>query len=191
MVIRKVMNMDELIDVLDKNGNKIGIKEKKLIKEDGDYHRAISVVIMNDNNEVLLQKRCMNKRIYPGLWSMFLKGHVRANEKNSDALIREIEEEIGIKVKKEELEFLYTIYEEKILPNYFERIFFDTYLLEKNIDLSSIKLNDEVDSVMYMKLGELRDLINSHDDRIVPNYLDYERIFPILMKEEKRKKLVK
>ena len=39
--------MEELIDVLDKDGNKTGIiKKKSEIKRDGDYHRAIAVLII-------------------------------------------------------------------------------------------------------------------------------------------------
>ncbi len=45
--------MEELIDVLDKDGNKTGIiKRKSDIKKDGDYHRAIAVLVINNKNEI-------------------------------------------------------------------------------------------------------------------------------------------
>lgn len=171
--------MEELIDVLDENGYKVGIvKEKSKVKKDGDYHRAISVCIINPDGEILMQKRSQNKRIYPGLWSMFTKGHVRSGENSRVAVIREIKEELGITVLIDDFDYLYTIYEEKNEDNYRERIFFDTFLLIKDIDISSIKMNDEVDNVMFIKLKDLCDLINNCDNRIVPNNLDYQNIFP-------------
>lgn len=73
--------MEELIDVLDLFGIKTGIvKEKSQIKKDGNYHRAIAVLIINEKNEILMQKRSSNKKVYPNLWSIFVKGHVRSNE---------------------------------------------------------------------------------------------------------------
>ena len=48
-------NLEELIEVLDCNGNKTGeIKPKSEIKKAGDYHRAIAVCIINDNNKVCI-----------------------------------------------------------------------------------------------------------------------------------------
>lgn len=54
---------EELIDVLDENGNKTGqIKTKSQIKKEGNFHRAISVCIINSNKEILMQKRSNTKR---------------------------------------------------------------------------------------------------------------------------------
>ena len=42
----------EMIDVLDKDGNKTGIvKTKKDVYESGDYHKTVHIWIINDNNE--------------------------------------------------------------------------------------------------------------------------------------------
>ena len=181
--------MEELIDVLDINGNKTGIvKEKSQIKKDGDYHRAISVCIINDNNEILMQKRSSNKKVYPNLWSIFVKGHVRSNESVLEASKREILEELGILIDVNELEYLYTIKDEKITDgDYIERIFFDTFLLRKNVDIKDAVIEkDEVSEVCFVNYEDVLKLIEN--DVMIPNKKDYEKIFDILSRKLTLKK---
>ena len=176
--------MEELIDVLDSNGNKTGIiKPKSEIKKNGDFHRAISVCIVNDKQEVLMQRRSKNKKCYPNLWSIFVKGHIMAGESAIDACKREIYEELGVIVDEEELEYLYTIKEEKFVDkNYIEKIFFDTFLLIKNIEIEKIKVQkEEVEEIKYMHYEEIKKCILNGDSSLVPNKSDYERIFLLLM----------
>lgn len=175
--------MDELIDVLDKYGNKTGIVKSKLeVKKNGDYHRAISICFMNPNKEILLQQRSAKKRVYPNLWTMFLKGHIQSKEDSLTASLRETKEELGIELDKSDLIYLYTIKEEKKNGDYIEKIFFDTYLVLKDIDLNSINMNEEVSNVTYIDYESLKEIILNDDKRFVPNNLDYERIFLILEK---------
>ncbi len=176
--------MEELIDVLDKFGNKTGqIKTKKGIKKDGDYHRAISALITN-GKEILIQKRSPNKRFYANMWSIFVKGHVQAGEESIDACIREIKEEIGITINPNELKYLYTIKEEKSDKDYIENIFYDTYLLRKNIDLKDITIQkEEVTDVKYISIDEAYNKIKNNNGEFAPNNEDYKRIFNYLKKD--------
>ena len=145
--------MDELIDVLDEFGNKTGqVKTKKEIKKDGDYHRAITVLVIN-GDKILMQKRSSTKRIYPNLWSLFIKGHVQAGEDSLAACLREIKEEIGIISNADELEYLYTIKEEKSDKDYIENIFYDTYILRKNIALKDVVIQkEELSDIKYISI---------------------------------------
>lgn len=173
--------MEELIDVLDAFGIKTGIvKEKSQIKKDGNYHRAISVLIINEKNEILMQKRSSNKKVYPNLWGIFVKGHVRSNEDVFDASKREVLEELGILIDTNELEYLYTIKDEKITEdNYIERIFFDTFLIKKNIDINDIVIDtNEVSDVCWCHYKDVLKLIQ--EGILIPNNYDYEIIFDIL-----------
>lgn len=48
----------EYIDIFDENNNPIGeIKEKQQAHEDGKFHRTAHIWIINDKNELLLQKK--------------------------------------------------------------------------------------------------------------------------------------
>ena len=176
--------MEELIDVLDKDGNKTGIiKKKSDIKRDGDYHRAIAVLVINNNNEILMQKRSSRKRIYPNLWSIFVKGHVQSGETSIDACIRELSEEVGININSNELSYLYTIFEEVIDKDYIERIFYDTYILRKDFNLTDITIQEEeLSEIKLVDSNKVISLIESNDKSLVPNYEDYKRIINYIKK---------
>lgn len=174
--------MEELIDVLDKFGNKTGIVKKKSdIKRDGDYHRAIAVLVINNKNEILMQKRSSTKKVYPNLWSIFVKGHVQAGETSVDACIRELSEEVGININQNELKYLYTIYEEVIKENFIEKMFYDTYILKKDFNLNDITIQEEeVSDIKLVNSDEVISLIKTSDKSIVPNLEDYKRIVDII-----------
>lgn len=174
--------MEELIDVLDGNGNKTGeIKPKSTVKKEGDFHKAISVCIINEQKEILMQKRSGKKKAYPNLWSIFVKGHVIAGETSLDACKREVFEELGISIEINELQYLYTIKEEtKVNEEYIENIFFDTFLLIKNIEIEKIKMqSEEVEDVKWMFYKKVEKLITERGD-MVPNQKDYEKIFQFI-----------
>lgn len=62
----------ELFDVLDENGHKTGkTKERSQVHRDGDWHRAVNIWVINDHDEVLLQKRAAHKDSWPGYWGYF------------------------------------------------------------------------------------------------------------------------
>lgn len=175
--------MEELIDVLDDDGKKTGItKRKSLIKKDGDYHRAVAICFISPSGDVLLQKRSNIKKVYPDLWSVFLKGHVKSGEDAITAGIREAEEELSLQLQKDDFIYLYTIKEEKSTNNYCENIFFDTYLVIKNIDIQKIKMNEEVSDICLVNCQVLQKIIMENNPYLVPNYQDYDRIVPILDK---------
>jgi len=48
------------------------------------------------SNEILLAKRSADRELYPSVWDV-IGGHCEGNETPTDALIRELEEEIGVK----------------------------------------------------------------------------------------------
>ena len=64
---------------------------------------SVQVIIFNKNEEVLLLKR-KSTGFSDGLYG-FIGGHVEKNEQVIDAAIREVKEEIGIDIKKENLLF--------------------------------------------------------------------------------------
>ena len=175
--------MEELIDCLDEVGNKTGIvKPKSAVKRDGDYHRVIAVLVIN-NDKILIHQRSKNKKVYPSLWSLFVRGHVQAGESSIDACKREIKEEIGIDINEDELEFIYTLKEEAKSKDYIENMFYDTYILRKDIDIKDITIQkEEVDDIKYISIDEVYSLIKNGSKDFVPNDEDYKRIFDYIKK---------
>lgn len=64
---------------------------------------SVQVILFNKNNEVLLLKR-KSTGFSDGLYG-FIGGHIEQNEQVIDAAIREVKEEIGIDINRDNLTF--------------------------------------------------------------------------------------
>ena len=96
--------MEEIFDIYTREGIHLGIKEKSIChsKNPGFYHKPVWIWIVNSKNEVLVQKRASVKKSFPNYWDMPSAGHVAAGESSIEGAIRETEEELGLKTKKED-----------------------------------------------------------------------------------------
>ncbi|RPI74553.1 MAG: NUDIX domain-containing protein [Desulfobacteraceae bacterium] len=63
------------------------------------------------SNRILLGLRAPGRRNYPGVWDIF-GGHVEAGESKDQALVRELQEELGIILKR------WTEFETLFIPHY-------------------------------------------------------------------------
>lgn len=149
------MEKHELVDI---NGNKTGKVLTHIEARNpnnvpsGYYISVVGVVIINDDNEILLQKRSRFKRANPSKWGI-CGGKVNLGETPLDAGVRETLEEIGISLNKEELKFLSMDINEKA--------HFTVYYIRKNVNINEYKLQeDELEEVKYFKIEELQDLDN-------------------------------
>ncbi len=95
----------ELVDVLNDKREKIGKICDRNGLNNGEYRLSVHIWIMNKNNEILLQKRNMNLKMYPGMWEN-TGGAVKHGESSFKAINREVKEELGLEVKKEKTIFI-------------------------------------------------------------------------------------
>lgn len=85
------------ITLVDENNNFLGEMDKyKAHEHPAKLHRASSVWLINDKNEVLLQKRSKQKIVGAGWWGNAICGNVRPNESFKECAIRRLREEIGV-----------------------------------------------------------------------------------------------
>ncbi|MEP3384912.1 MAG: NUDIX domain-containing protein, partial [Flavobacteriaceae bacterium] len=97
--------MDELIDILDENGNHVGktcLKSEAHLK--GLFHPTVHIWFYTKDGGILFQKRGKDKKTFPLLWDVSVAGHIGAGEPIIEAAIREVEEEIGLKVLASDLD---------------------------------------------------------------------------------------
>lgn len=172
----------ELLDVLDKEGNKTGItKDKDEIYKTGEWFRSVHIWIINDNNELLLQKRSPFKTTYPNLWAVSVSGHVISGESSIETVIREIKEELNLDVNKEECKYLFTIRRQNIFANCINRVYDDVYLLKLNIDINNTKIQEsELKEIKYFNIDYLKSALYDNDPRFVPLDLEKEELFNYL-----------
>ena len=86
--------MSEII-LVDEKDNQIGLMDKLEAHQKGLLHRAFSVFIFNDFNQLLLQKRAIDKYHSGGLWTNTCCSHPEVGEPIEDACKRRLEEEMG------------------------------------------------------------------------------------------------
>lgn len=88
--------IQDFVILVDENDNDIGVMEKLQAHEQGLLHRAFSVFIFNDQEELLLQQRAISKYHSGGLWTNTCCSHPRPNETVKDAANRRLFEEMGM-----------------------------------------------------------------------------------------------
>ena len=174
--------MTELLDVLDENGNKIGeAKTKGEIYKSGDWHRSVHIWVINDNRELLVQKRNPNKKTFPNLWAISAAGHVISGEDSIKSGLRELKEELDIDAKEEELEYLFTIKRVQPYNDSYIRVFDDVYLLNRNIDVDHTKLQvEELTDIKYVYYQYLENIFKEGDKDYVPYTEEHKKLFTFL-----------
>lgn len=83
------------IALVDTHGNETGSMEKLAAHEQGILHRAFSIFIFNDLDELLLQRRADSKYHSSGLWSNTCCSHPYPGEEVVVAAHRRLQEEMG------------------------------------------------------------------------------------------------
>jgi isopentenyl-diphosphate delta-isomerase len=88
---------DSLI-LVDEADHGVGHLSKALCHEGrGILHRAFSLLIFNENGELLIQQRSASKRLWPLYWSNSCCSHPRRAETMEAAIQRRLQEELGLR----------------------------------------------------------------------------------------------
>jgi len=93
---------EEQVILVNEKDEKIGLMPKMEAHEKALLHRAFSVFIFNDKNELLLQQRAADKYHSPLLWANTCCSHQRDGESNLEAGKRRLQEEMGFVCELEE-----------------------------------------------------------------------------------------
>ena len=87
---------NELLAVVDERDQVIDYRPRHQIHAHGLRHRAVHILVFNDSQQVLLQKRSMAKDLNKGLWDTSAAGHVDQGESYDSCAPRELKEELNI-----------------------------------------------------------------------------------------------
>lgn len=167
--------MDEIIDILDDFGNYTGNTcLKSIAHKYGYFHPTIHVWLYTANHKILLQKRALTKKVFPGLWDISVAGHIAAGENIITGAIREVQEEINYTITSNEL---YKIGVRKHQINHINGIIDNEYhhifIAELKVSLDDLKIQEE--EVDEIKLFDLKTIITtkSLNNILLPQYHDY------------------
>ncbi|GAA1936867.1 isopentenyl-diphosphate Delta-isomerase [Microbacterium aoyamense] len=94
----------EHVVLLDDEGRPIGTAPKSSVHgTDTALHLAFSCHVMNDDGQVLVTRRALGKKTWPGIWSNSFCGHPKPAEPVIAAVHRRAEHELGITLTDLEL----------------------------------------------------------------------------------------
>jgi len=119
----------EKVILVDSNDNAIGVMEKMEAHKKALLHRAVSVFIFNSKQQMLLQKRALNKYHSPGLWTNAACTHPYTEESNMDAALRRLKQEMGLETNL--IKIFHFIYKEKLDNGLTELILYGSLKLLK------------------------------------------------------------
>jgi len=170
---------EEQVILVDEKDEQIGLMPKLEAHRKALLHRAFSVFIFNDNDELMLQQRASHKYHSPLLWANTCCSHQRDGESNLEAGKRRLKEEMGFVCRiKEVTSFIY-------------KAPFDNGLTEHELDYILIgKYNEnpiinraEVENYKWMTLEDVKiDIAESPDiytawfKIIFEKYYDYIKL---------------
>lgn len=156
----------EFIDVIDENNNLTGkVVPKNEVHEKGLFYREVIGIIVNDKNEVLLQKRAEHKKEYAGKWELCY-GHVSSGEMPRTSMLRELKEENGLKITENDLIFLdiEKTVESNVDKSRYHNVFSYVYLIKTTNKIEDYIFDpDEVSDGKYISIDELKKLFLNKD----------------------------
>lgn len=89
---------EDIFDIVNERDEVIDRKPRSEVHARGLLHRAVHVLVFNSQGEIFLQKRSMKKDRQPGVWDSSCSGHVDSGEDYDQTAVRELHEEIGLKL---------------------------------------------------------------------------------------------
>lgn len=143
--------MDELVVLVNRHDEVLGVMEKQQAHENGLLHRAFSVFIFSSKGEMLLQKRAAGKYHSPGKWTNAVCSHPKPGETYLEGAKRRLKEELGIEADISEK--FHFIYKANVGQNLWEHEldYVFTAVYDGNFHLNP----DEVAEVRYIPMVEL------------------------------------
>ena len=95
---------DDLVVLLDEEGREIGTASKSSVHgADTSLHLAFSCYVFNDRGEVLVTRRALTKKTWPGVWTNSFCGHPAPAETLTDAVHRRADFELGLDIHRIDL----------------------------------------------------------------------------------------
>ncbi len=162
----------EKVILVDTNDEPLGVMEKIEAHERALLHRAFSVFIVNDKNEIMLQQRAASKYHSPLLWTNTCCSHQRLGETNIQAGKRRLQEEMGFETNLKELfHFIYKApFDNGLTEHEFDHVMIGKYNEAPKIN------KEEVENWKWMAIDEIKESMQT-------NPALYTEWFKIIFKE--------
>jgi 16S rRNA (adenine1518-N6/adenine1519-N6)-dimethyltransferase len=156
---------DLSIQIVDENNNPTGGATKQEAWRDGLIHRVVRISILDQAGRLLVQKRSLQKELFPGRWDNSAAGHVDMGETYKQTALRELNEELGLRDIK--LQKLGDYYVDATDDWRRMKRFTRSYKAVLQDPLPSFELpEDEVESTEWMEVAKVKKLVVDHPERV-------------------------
>lgn len=153
--------------MFDKNKNMLDEKIARPNKwdlEEDKYFMVVVVFIENNEGKFLIQKTSKQKQ------SVFATtgGHVTYGDDGVTTAVKEVQEELGLTLNKDDLIYIGDDHEDKV--------YMEIYYIKKDVDINTLTLQEEeVESVNWYTIDEIYNLIKEDKFR-KGNIMPFERV---------------
>lgn len=162
-------NQQEIFPIVDDEGTVVGSATRGECHSGSRLlHPVVHLHVFNSQGQVYLQRRPLWKDIQPGKWDTAVGGHIDYGESPSDALRREVREELGIK------DFTPVSIGKYVFESQRERelVYVNSTIYDGEISPSS----EELDGGRFWTLDEIRAAIGK--EVLTPNFeSEFRRFF--------------
>lgn len=178
--------MEEYFDVLDENGNKTGeVKLRSKVHKDGDYHKTVHIWIVNNNAEVLLQRRCATKDSYPNMLDISCAGHLSSGDDSITGALRELKEELSLDVNPNELQLVKTLKKfSKYTETFINNEFVDMYILKTDKSINDMHYQEsEISEIFFVPYKKLKEMVENKQPDLLIHNDEFEILFDMFDKQ--------
>ncbi|MFD0991591.1 isopentenyl-diphosphate Delta-isomerase [Tenacibaculum geojense] len=152
---------EEQVILVDEQDNPIGLMPKMEAHEKAQLHRAFSVFVFNNKNELMLQQRAHSKYHSPLLWTNTCCSHQRDGEDNISAGKRRLQEEMGFSCELQEVfSFIYKApFDNGLTEHELDHVMIGYFNDEPTIN------KEEAEAYKWMSLEDVKKDIELHPEQ--------------------------
>ena len=156
-----MINPNEMLLAVDKNDQPTATLRRSEIHQKMLLHRISHIWVVNQQRQVLVQKRALHKDRWAGMWECWFGGHVLAGQTYRSCAAIETREELGISVDPDELQ----LFGKQVVFTKEENDIISVYGLQTLIDISHLEIEaEEVELVKWLEIDVLRKIYRDMDD---------------------------
>jgi len=178
--------MEDILIHVDEQDNFLGYIGKTEAHLEAVKHRAFSIFVFNDKQEMLIQKRALDKYHTPGLWSNSCCSHPRYGENLTSAVHRRLPEEMGFDTELFHVhEMSYRVeFDNGITENEYDHVYIGFYQGQPHINPA------EVNSYKWISRSNLLQDMDRHPEKYtfwfkkIMSEFDFNKAIELLKNDE-------
>lgn len=157
------------LDVVDGQDRVIGRERRGEVHARGLMHRSVHLLLFDSAERLFVQRRSLAKDTNAGLWDTSAAGHVDAGESPDAAAVRELHEELGVRVEPAAVTHLFTLTPRPATGNEFVRVY-------RAVSDAPLRYQaDEVIDGVWLSREELAEQLSATAERAARRFTDVFR----------------